>query len=111
MSYIRLSTPVRKRKSDKCFSAISSAYAWTDSDGYVYITNGWSRTFEALLKSKEFDTKKEAKAFFDKQPHLIQAPQVLLTPAEMRYMCKEYLRQHGRPEKKRRTPRRRKSKN
>ena len=97
MSYIRLSTTVRRKKSDKLFQKVSCTYAWTDLDGYVYITNGWPRTFEALLKSKRFKSKKEAKAYFDKQPHLLQSPQVLLTPAEMRYMCRQYLRQHGEP--------------
>lgn len=96
MSYIRLCVPMRKRKSDKIFDKTSLTYAWNDTNGYIYISNGWARTLSALKKQSGLKGKRELlkiEKAFEKLPHLLQAPQVLLTPAEMRYMCREFLRQ------------------
>lgn len=57
---------MRKVKSDKIFEKESDTYAWADVDGYVFITNGYSRG----------------------------DGEVKLTHSEMRFMCKEYIRQH-----------------
>lgn len=64
MSYIRVSTKVRRANRDKRFDAISGTYAWSDVDGYIYITNAISRG----------------------------GGRVSLTPAEMRHMCRNFAR-------------------
>lgn len=88
MSYIRASTPVRKRKGDGAFEKISNAYAYGDGR-YVVISTGWKRTLDLLVKTHG---KKKGKKLFDQLTNNEKVPQVHLTDAEMRTMCRNYLR-------------------
>src|SRR5271166_6208042 len=88
MSYIRCSTPVRKRKGDGRFESISNTYAYHDGQ-YVNISNGWKRMLNMYVKAFG---KKEGTAKYEALPVEIKmAHQVYLTDAEMRYMCRSYL--------------------
>ncbi len=87
MSYIRCSTPMRKHSKDKRFERTSNTYAWSDADGYIWITNGWKRTLSFLkLRGQALEA---AKKLYKEHGWAMGA--VILTPAEMRYMCRQFV--------------------
>jgi hypothetical protein len=66
MSYIRSSTPMRRRKGDVHFEKTSGVYAWQDVNGWIYVTNIAERG----------------------------GAMVRMTQAEMRHMCLNYVRKN-----------------
>jgi len=88
MSYIRCSTPVRKRKGDGRFEPVSNTYAFHDGD-YINISNGWRRVLDYYISV--YGKRKGTKMYNDLPIEIKMAHQVRLTDAEMRFMCRSYL--------------------
>jgi hypothetical protein len=87
MSYIRCSTEMKKRKGDRRFEKISNTYSWRDTDGYIWITNGWKRTLKFMqMRGQKLE---DARKLQEKHGWAMGA--VILTPAEMRYMCRQFV--------------------
>ena len=89
MSYIRVTTSVRKRKGDKRFEKMSNTYAYGDMNGYVCISNGWKRKQDMFVQ--DLGKKKGMEAWKALNIADRNGDTVWLTHAEMRSMCRNYL--------------------